>query len=85
MKCPSEGRAGGGKEEGTLRGVGLFCLCLLCESKSALLPSKGQGTGLVEVPRSQGSSRVSPGLAGTDPTRNPFFIRGSQDKCTCWL
>ena len=58
MKCPSEGRAGGGKEEGTLRGVGLFCLCLLCESKSALLPSKGQGTGLVEGWKEEDKERL---------------------------
>ena len=78
-------RAVMGKEEGTLRGVGLFCVSLFCDSKTALLPSKEQGTGLVEVPQSQGSSRIFPGLGGTDPTRTPFFIQGSQDKCTCWL
>ena len=66
-----------GKEEGTLRGAGLFCPCLLCESKSALLPSKGQGTGLVEVPRSRHSSRVSPGLGGTDRShKEPLLYPG---------
>lgn len=56
-----------GKEEGTLSGKSLFCLLLLCDSKSALLSSKGQGARLVEMPRSWGSSRIPLGLEAQFP------------------
>lgn len=64
-----------GKEEGTLSGKGLFCLLLLCDSKSALLSSEGQGAGLVEMPRSWGSSRIPLGLEAQIPRGLPSLSR----------
>ena len=64
-----------GKEEGTLSGKGLICLLLSCDSKSALLPSKGQETGLVEMPRSWDSSRIPLGLEAQIPRGPPSLSR----------
>lgn len=65
-----------GREEGTLSGNGLFHLSLLDQSKSALLPSKGQRTRVDGDAMRLGVQDSSSGPGdGTDPTRTPSLSR----------